>query len=106
MKLVIIYAAALTENFSVGSRSCYNEVKKLLSEMENGVSPSDSIDLQAMWKFDKAWNNVSSSTEINSFKKAGIIENPKSSQTINIDNPNKNCTQKMKEQIDRTCEGL
>lgn len=69
-------------------------VKKMLSEMEDGVSPSGVNVLQAMRMAYKAWNNVSSSTIINSFKKAGFIKNHESSsQTINIDNSAENCTE-------------
>ena len=60
--------------------------------MEDGVSQSGVNVLQAMQMAYKAWNNVSSSTKINSFKKSGFIKNLKSNQTINIDNSAENCT--------------
>lgn len=80
----------IIQSFKVKYR--HQVVKKILSEMEDGVSPSGVNILQAMRMADKAWNNVSSTTIMNSFKKAGFIKDLESSEVI-IDNFAENCTE-------------
>lgn len=67
-------------------------VKKMLSEMEDGVSQTSVNVLEAMRMTYKAWNSVLSSTIINSFKKAGFIKNHENIQTINVNDSAENCT--------------
>lgn len=81
----------IIQSFKVKYR--HHMVKKMLSEMEDGISPSSVNVLQAMRMADKAWSNVSSTTIINSFRKAGFIKDQESSQKISIANYTDNCTE-------------